>query len=713
MKRNETAQSAKLLNKTRKKDNETFRQYIYRMVEIASNAKIEEDAVVVYIVNGIPDNKKNKAPLYECSTVKRLKKKLKTYTLVNGNIYDPVGIRTENKQGNDREANTSGHKQQNKPQQKSGQGNCYNCGDPNHRSPDCPDKSKGPKCYNCNEFGHVSKQCSQPKKERKETEKKVLFNERVEENNMRVSVLINSNRLQALYNTGSDVNLIRYDVLRDLNLQICDDSPISLRLAGGNTIKTVGSTKANIETYGEIYDIVFHVVQAHDLPIHMIIRKEFTRDKTVTIKNNNVEIRREYDDDDPALLMHIAIDINESEYEPPCEIKQIINKYAPNKTFKSSVELQIQTVDDTPVSQPPRRLPLAQKVQVEQQVTEWINDGIVLPFVSQYASPVVVVKKKNGTNRLCVDYRKLNSKTIKDRYPVPLIDEQLDNLQQARVFSTLDLRNGFFHVRVHKDSWKYLAFVTSSGQYTFTRAPFGFCNSPRVFQRYINEVFRELMNKNIVLLYMDDIIVLSKNKTEAMDRITQVLHCAAAAGLDINWKKCRFLQSKIEYLGHIIEDGKIIPSPDKTKAVIGFREPRDVKELQRFLGSTGYFRKFIKDYALIARPLSDLMRNANEFMFGERQKVAFEKLKESLVQTPVLKIYVQEAETELHTDACKYGFGAALLQRDEVDQQLHPVYFMSAKSSEVEERYDSYTLEVLAVVKAVAKFRVYLLDKKN
>lgn len=167
-----SAKTHQLLNKTRKKDNETFRQYIYRMVEIASNAKIEEDAVVVYIVNGIPDNKKNKAPLYECSTVKRLKKKLKTYTLVNGNIYDPVGIRTENKQGNDREANTSGHKQQNKPQQKSGQGNCYNCGDPNHRSPDCPDKSKGPKCYNCNEFGHVSKQCSQPKKERKETEKK-------------------------------------------------------------------------------------------------------------------------------------------------------------------------------------------------------------------------------------------------------------------------------------------------------------------------------------------------------------------------------------------------------------------------------------------------------------------------------------------------------------------------------------------------------------
>lgn len=155
--------------------------------------------------------------------------------------------------------------------------------------------------------------------------------------------------------------------------------------------------------------------------------------------------------------------------------------------------------DETPIFQSPRRLPPKESDIVERQVNDWMNEGIVEPCSSEYASPVVVVKKKDGSPRLCVDYRRLNKEIVKDKYPLPLIEEQIDKLAEARVFSTIDLRNGFFHVDVEERSRKYTAFVTQRGQYQFLKVPFGLCNSPPVFQRFINHIFRPLINEGILL----------------------------------------------------------------------------------------------------------------------------------------------------------------------------------------------------------------------
>lgn len=222
---------------------------------------------------------------------------------------------------------------------------------------------------------------------------------------------------------------------------------------------------------------------------------------------------------------------------------------------------------------------MKERAIVEEQVKKWIDDGIVIPYTSDYASPVVVVKKKNGSPRVCIDYRSINKKMIKDRYPVLLIEDKLDDLQKTKVFSTLDLKNGFFHVKVNEDSQKYLSFVTHSGQYTFLRAPFGCSNSPRVFQRYINDVFRELISKDIVRLYMDDIVVLSENYDGAIEHLKLVLNYACKAGLEINWSKCQLLQTKIEYLVHVIEIGTVKPSVDRSRAVQNFRVPKNIKKV--------------------------------------------------------------------------------------------------------------------------------------
>lgn len=297
---------------------------------------------------------------------------------------------------------------------------------------------------------------------------------------------------------------------------------------------------------------------------------------------------------------------------------------------------------------------------------------------------------------------------MKDRYPLPLIDDQLDRLQSAKIFTTLDLENGFFHVEVDEDSRKYTAFITPDGQYEFLRMPFGLCNSPAVFQRFVNATFRDLINDGTVLTYMDDLIVPSENCEEALEKLERIFDRASESGLAINWSKCQFLKAKVEFLGHEIEAGSVRPSAAKTDAVTRFPEPKNVKQIQSFLGLSGYFRKFICNYSTIARPLTNLVRKDVTFCFKEKERNAFNELKAALVNKPILKIYRINATTELHTDASKYGYGAILLQY-ESDNSLRPVYYASGRTTAAEEKYSSYELEVLAIIKALKKFRVYLI----
>lgn len=277
----------------------------------------------------------------------------------------------------------------------------------------------------------------------------------------------------------------------------------------------------------------------------------------------------------------------------------------------------------------------------------------------------------------------------------------------------LDLKNGFFHVLVEKDSRKYTAFVTHSGQYQFLRVPFGLCNSPSVFQRFINCIFRDLTKQGIALLYLDDVIIPAANDKEGLERVKLVLQRASDYGLQINMKKCYFLKRSIEFLGHIIKEGKLYPSYDKIKAVIIFPEPKGAKDVQSFLGLSGYFRKFIPLYSIIAKPLSDLLKKDRSYQFAEKERKAFEMLKSSLAGKPVLKIHHRDHETEVHTDASQNGYGAVLLQRADEDNELHPVYYMSRKTTPAERNYTSYELEVLAVIEALKKFKVYLLGMEK
>src|SRR5436190_2760226 len=236
-------------------------------------------------------------------------------------------------------------------------------------------------------------------------------------------------------------------------------------------------------------------------------------------------------------------------------------------------------------------------------------------------------KKKDGTPQICIDYRAINRTIRKDRYPLPLIEDILDRLQDAQVYHSLDLKNGFFHVSVDKDSQKYTSFVTHDGQYQFRRVPFGLCNSPAVFQRFINTIFHDMTVQGIALPYIDDLIIPAKNEKEAVERLRLVLQRAEEYGLEINKKKCQLLKRRIEFLGHIIENEKLYPSSEKTKAVLKFPELQTLKHIQSFLGLSGFFRKFIPQYSTIARPLSDLLRKKHCSSIRERRNSCISTIK--------------------------------------------------------------------------------------
>lgn len=208
---------------------------------------------------------------------------------------------------------------------------------------------------------------------------------------------------------------------------------------------------------------------------------------------------------------------------------------------------------------------------------------------------------------------------------------------------------------------------------------------------------------------MNDLIVPSTSCEKALEGLRIVLDVASQYGLVINWEKCSFMQTRVEYLGHIVENSSIRPTELKTVAVSKFPAPTNVRSVQSFLDLTGYFRKYIPQYSLIARPLTDLLKANTIFVFGDEEKEAFERLKMILVSGPVLKLYKIGVETELHTDGCMYGFDAILVQRDIEDNMMHPVYYASGKTTAAEEKYSSYELEVLAIVKSLRKFRVYFL----
>ena len=337
---------------------------------------------------------------------------------------------------------------------------------------------------------------------------------------------------------------------------------------------------------------------------------------------------------------------------------------------------------------------------------ENLKKGFIRPSSSPAGAPILFVKKKDGSLRLCVDYRGLNKVTVKNRYPLPLISELLDRLQGATIFTRIDLRGAYNLVRIASgEEWK-TAFRTRYGHYEYLVMPFGLTNAPATFQNLMNDVLREYLDQ-FVIVYLDDILIYSKNETEHVEHVMLVFNKLRSAGLFCKAEKCEFHKPEVEFLGYVMSSEGVKMDPSKVACIRSWPPPTSVKELQVFLGFANFYRRFIKNYAIVTAPLTTLLKKDVLWNFHTAALQAFETLKSAFITAPILMHFDPSLKIVIETDASDYALGA-ILSQIHPDNRTHPVAFYGRKFSAAEINYDIYDKEMLGVISAIQEWRAYL-----
>ena len=360
-----------------------------------------------------------------------------------------------------------------------------------------------------------------------------------------------------------------------------------------------------------------------------------------------------------------------------------------------------------PLRQPYRRQNPAVRREEMAQVQQMLASNIIRPSNSPWASPVVMVRKKDGSLHFCVDFRQLNAATVKDAHPLPRIDDLLEALHGAKWFSTLDLKSGHWQVPITEQDKAKTAFRTSSGQlYEFNQVPFGLCNAPATFSRLMDRVLAGL-HWETCLFYLDNIIVFSSTWEEHLARLRQVFEQLRHANLKLRADKCMFAAKEVNYLGHRVTEEGLPPDSSLLAAIWEIPPPRTATEVRSFLGLAGYYRRYVKNFAAIAAPLHALTRKDAVFHWSEECQAAFDRLKTLLTTSPITAFPDFSQAFRLYTDASTSGLGAILAQVR--DGKEHIICCAYRALNQAEKSYQATKLECLAIVWAVAKFRPYLM----
>ena len=370
---------------------------------------------------------------------------------------------------------------------------------------------------------------------------------------------------------------------------------------------------------------------------------------------------------------------------------------------------QIDTGNAKPVKLPPRRIPLHLQQEVAEHLKEMLDHDIVQPSHSPWAAPVVLVRKRDGGLRFCIDYRKLNEVTQKDAYPLPRIDDALDCLSKACWFSTLDLASGYWQVEVDPKDKQKTAFITRQGLFEFNVLSFGLCNSPGTFQRLMDLVLADLQ-WTTCLVYLDDIIVFGRTFHEHLSRLDEVLNKLQQANLKVKPVKCNLFSPQVQYLGHIISAQGVEADPAKVEAVRQWPVPKNQTEVKSFVGLASYYRRFVKGFAEIARPLHQLTEKGRRFKWTDECQAAFEKLKASLMSAPILAYPDPHKTFILDTDASDAGIGAVLSQEEAGYERV--IAYASRALTKQERKYATTKKELLSMVTFTKHFKHYLLGKE-
>ncbi|GJY12068.1 putative nucleotidyltransferase, ribonuclease H [Tanacetum coccineum] len=360
----------------------------------------------------------------------------------------------------------------------------------------------------------------------------------------------------------------------------------------------------------------------------------------------------------------------------------------------------------SPVVKSPYRLAPSEMLELSNQLKELQEKGFIRPSHSPWGAPVLFVKKKDGAMRMCIDYRELNKLTIKNRYPLPRIDDLFDQLQGACCFSKIDLRSGYHQLRVREEDIPKTAFRTRYGHFEFTVMPFGLTNAPAIFMDLMNRVCKPYLDK-FVIVFIDDILIYSKSEEEHEVHLKTILDLLKKEKLYAKFSKCEFWLKEVQFLGHVVNRDGIHVDPSKVESVKNWKTPESSTEIRSFLGLAGYYRRFIENFSKIAKPLTLLTQKNKTYVWGDEQDEAFRILKEKLCNAPVLALPDGPDDFVVYCDASKQGFGCVLMQKGKV------IAYASRQLKTHEKNYTTHDLELGAVVFALKIWRHYLYGTKS
>ena len=420
------------------------------------------------------------------------------------------------------------------------------------------------------------------------------------------------------------------------------------------------------------------------------------------------------------LYQRSSTGLNDTEREQLCRLlDKHVGLFAKSPTDlgrTAVVEHKIDTGDARPIKQAPRRLPRAFAKEESELIQKQLEAGVIRKSSSPWSSPMVYVKKKDGTIRPCVDYRRLNQVTVKDAYPLPSIQACLDSLAEATTYSTLDLQSGYWQITVREEDRCKTAFAASSGGlFEYVTMPMGLCNGPSTFERAMELILSGLQWRTL-LVYLDDIIIFATSAQEMMLRMDEVFSRLSQAGLKLKADKCHLFQEQVRFLGHTVSKNGIGPDPEKVQAIHEWPRPRNVTDVRAFLGLCSYYRRYIRGFSEKARPLFKLLEAGEVFQWTSECESAFQNLKGVLSGNEVLAYPRDEGLYILDTDASNVGIGATISQMQWCDltQRLEerPIAYASKTLTKSQRRYCVTRRELMAVVTFMQQFRHYLLGRK-
>jgi transposase InsO family protein len=373
---------------------------------------------------------------------------------------------------------------------------------------------------------------------------------------------------------------------------------------------------------------------------------------------------------------------------------------------RRDIDHEIKIFDNvTPPSQQPFRMSQPELVELKRQLEVLLEKGFIRPSKSPYAAPILFAKKKDNTLRMCVDYRALNKITIKNKYPIPRIDEMLDQLYGAKIFSRLDLKSGYHQIRIKDDDIEKTAFRTRYGSFEFVVLPFGLTNAPPTFMRLMNSIFHKYLDE-FVIIYLDDILIYSKTELEHLHHIKLVLQLLHDNSLYANTAKCEFGVDQLEFVGHIVTAHGIKADENKVLAIKNLPIPHNSTSVRSFLGAAGFYRRFIPNFSEMAAPLTDLTKDNYKFTWTNKQHTAFITLKEALITAPVLRLPNFNLTFIVVTDASMIAVGGVIMQNDGEGER--PIAYESRKLNDAESRYPVHEQELLAIIVCLRTWRCYL-----